>query len=57
MNRITGKINFREKYPNIAKLTDYINQQNRPELFMRALFSMAQKDMGGPIIHGEVQQV
>lgn len=57
MNGITGKINFREKYPNIAKLTDYINQQNRPALFMCALFSMAPKDMGGPVVHGEVQQV
>lgn len=29
---------FRERYPNIVKLTDYINQQEDPERFMQVLF-------------------
>lgn len=31
---------FREHYPNIQKLTDYINQQENPEWFMQVLFAL-----------------
>ncbi len=31
---------FRERYPNIVKLTDYINQQEDPERFMQVLFAL-----------------
>mgnify|MGYP000748564374 FL=1 len=31
---------FRERYPNIVKLTDYINQQEEPERFMQVLFAL-----------------
>ncbi len=31
---------FRERYPNIVKLTDYINQQEDPEWFMQVLFAL-----------------
>lgn len=31
---------FRERYPNIVKLTDYINQQEDPEQFMKVLFAL-----------------
>ena len=55
INKIAEKVDFREKYPNISSLTDYINRQNHPGLFMRALFSMVQKDMGRPAVHGDVE--
>lgn len=31
---------FRERYPNIVKLTDYINQQEDPERFMKVLLAL-----------------
>lgn len=31
---------FRERYPNIVKLTDYINQQEEPERFVQVLFAL-----------------
>ena len=31
---------FRERYPNIVKLTDYINQQEEPARFMQVLFAL-----------------
>ena len=31
---------FRERYPNIVKLTDYINQQEEPERLMQVLFAL-----------------
>ena len=43
---------FRERYPNIVKLTDYINQQEKPEQFMQILLTLCKPDKGRAVRNG-----